>query len=69
MILNDPLFWEKGFEIIPQICDPKLGSQIPIYTVNSDFTYADKFCLPRLAYGPFTECLKRIFKEKYDKEL
>ena len=42
---------------------------IPIYSVNNDIVYADKFPLPRIAFGPFTESLKFLHKLQFNREL
>lgn len=76
-ILHDPVYWEECFQIVLDYCSsedgrplqgdfrkPQSQKHIPIYTVNNDITYADEFELPRFAYGPFTHCLRAIFKEQ-----
>jgi hypothetical protein len=54
----DPIKWEESIQTIAKLVyeDP----QLPIYVVNNDFTYADTFKLPRLAFGAFTNALTTI---------
>jgi len=42
---------------------------VDIYTVNNDITYADRFRLNRLAFGPFTYSLQRAAKDLYNDTL
>jgi len=47
----------------------KLQRHVDIYTVNNDITYADRFRLNRLAFGPFTYSLQRAAKDLYNDTL
>lgn len=79
--LNDPVVWEESIQITMDFLTTEDGRianklpkeaperHIPIYAVNNDFLYSDTFRLPRLAFGPFTESLKRVYQLIYNKPL
>ena len=79
--LNDPVVWEESIQVTMDLvttADGRIADKfpkqapdqhIPIYAVNNDFLYSDTFRLPRLAFGPFTESLKRVYEVLHKRKL
>ncbi|KAM3140632.1 hypothetical protein pb186bvf_007230 [Paramecium bursaria] len=65
-IVNDPNEWENDFQQIIDIL--RVDINTPIYVVNNDFTYADVFWLPRVAFGLFNASLRSICQQRFGKE-
>ena len=79
--INDPIVWEESIQVTLDLLTTPDGriadklpkeapdTHIPIFAVNNDFLYSDSFRLPRLAFGPFTESLRHIYRLLHKKDL
>jgi len=80
-MLNDPVKWDQGIQIICDLLSttdgriahkmPVVGPEnhIPVYCTNNDLNFASQFRLPRMTFGCFNATLKEVYKLLYKREL